>query len=973
MTRWRIILRSLVYYRAMHAVVGITCVVAAMALCGALLVGDSVHVSLQELARHRVGRIGSALLAEHPMAADLAGRLAGATDSSDAVAPAWLLRGSVTDGDETTRANDVQVLGVDDRFFQLADAPLDIAAPAPGEVYLNQPLARTLGARVGDDVLLLLPRPSLLPRDAPLATQSQAVRILRATVTRIVTDRQWGRFSLATTHAAPATAILNRNDLAQQLDLPDQVNAIFSTASAGAMTRATRDVWTPADAQLRVTETQLTTDRVFLPDRLVNALTGAGGMTYLVNTLAAGDKTTPYSMVSALQPGDAFAEIIPADLAEDEIVLNDWTAADLDAAPGSRVTLTYFVLDGNQLKEASRTFRVRSITPLTGPAGDASLMPRYPGLTDQTSCNRWDTSLPIDLARIRDTDEAYWADHRGTPKAFITLAAGQAMWANRFGRHTLLRSPTLVEQLKQLDPEDAGLVWIDVAGRAESSAHSATDFRALFVGLSVLLIASAMLLMTMTFALGVASRTKQSGLLRAAGFTASQIGWLLLAEGVIVAAAGTIAGGALAVTYTDALLNMLAGPWSGAVAAFPIQLHVRPVILLTGGAACLVVCSLAMKLSLRRILKRPTRALLSESFRQGRGRKVACITLAATGTFLVLLVNGFRIPLSSDLTPTAGPAGGFTHIVTTALPVLEDLSTRAGRSAWGLTGEALDIDVLPLRLREGDDASCLSLARPQEPQLLGVDPAALAAIAPDAFSLDANLFAPDSAVADAPTLKWALQKSRGDTLSIGGVPLELAGSFPSSILQGSVLISQREFERRFPAIEGHRMFLLRLDGATAGEVCRQLTARGADLGLAIETTRARWQRLASVQNTYLDIFTILGGLAMGMGVMGFALVVLRNVLERRRELAMRRAVGFTRASIRQMLVREHLKWLLWGVGMGTAAAMATILLVSNNSLTAGGVYALLIGLAAVIAVGVASINLAAHLAMRKSLLSALRE
>ena len=960
MTRWRIILRSLVYYRATHAVVGITCLLAAMTLCGALLVGDSVHGSLQELARRRVGRIGSALLVEHAIPADLAGRVAGAAPQTASVAPAWVLRGSVTDSDETTRANDVQVLGVDDRFFQLAEAPLDIVAPAPGEVYLNQPLARTLGARVGDDVLLLLPRPSLLPRDAPLATTSQAVRILRATVTRIVTDRQWGRFSLATTHSAPATAMLNRNDLAQQLDLPGQVNALFSTASAGAMARATRDVWTPADAQLRVTETQLTSDRVFLPDRLVNALTGHGGLTYLVNTLAAGDKTTPYSMVSALQPGAAFAEIIPADLADDEIVLNDWTADDLGAAPGSRVTLTYFVLDGNQLKEDSRTFRVRSITPIGGPAGDASLMPRYPGLTDQTSCNRWDTSLPIDLARIRDTDEAYWADHRGTPKAFITLAAGQAMWANRFGRHTLLRSPTLADQLAQLDPQDAGLVWIDIAGRAESSAHSATDFRALFVGLSVLLIASAVLLMTMTFALAVASRAKQSGLLRAAGFTASQIGRVVWIEGVIVAAVGTVAGGALAVAYTDALLNMLAGPWSGAVAAFPIQLHVRPMVLLTGGAACLVVCSLAMKLSLRRILKRPTRALLSESFRQGRGRKVACITLAATGTFLVLLVNGFRIPLSSDLSPPSGPAGGFTHLVTTALPVLEDLSTRAGRSAWGLTDAALVIDVVSLRLREGDDASCLSLARPQEPQLLGVDPVALAAIAPDAFGLDASLLGPDSAVADAPTLKWALQKSPGDTLSVGGVPFELAGSFPSSILQGSVLVSNREFERRFPSIEGYRMFLLRLDDATADEVCGQLTARGADFGLAIETTSARWRQLASVQNTYLDIFTILGGLAMGLGVMGFALVVLRNVLERRRELAMRRVVGFTRASIRQMLVREHLKWLLWGVGMGTAAAMGTIFLVGQESLGVGGLCPLLIGLAAVIAVGVVSIVFTRH-------------
>jgi len=112
---------------------------------------------------------------------------------------------------------------------------------------------------------------------------------------------------------------------------------------------------------------------------------------------------------------------------------------------------------------------------------------------------------------------------------------------------------------------------------------------------------------------------------------------------------------------------------------------------------------------------------------------------------------------------------------------------------------------------------------------------------------------------------------------------------------------------------------------------------------------------------------------MGLGVMGFALVVLRNVLERRRELAMRRVVGFTRASIRRALVREHLKWLLWGVGMGSVAAVGTIFLVGQESLGGEGLCTLLLGVLAVIAVGVASIVLAAHLAMRKSLLAALRE
>ena len=68
-------------------------------------------------------------------------------------------------------------------------------------------------------------------------------------------------------------------------------------------------------------------------------------------------------------------------------------------------------------------------------------MPDFPGISDARSCSDWDPGLPINLHRIRDKDEGYWQNYRGSPKAFVTLAAGQAMWANIYGNLTAVRFP----------------------------------------------------------------------------------------------------------------------------------------------------------------------------------------------------------------------------------------------------------------------------------------------------------------------------------------------------------------------------------------------------------------------------------------------------------------------------------------------------------------------------------------------------
>ena len=75
-------------------------------------------------------------------------------------------------------------------------------------VVLNDRLAAMLGVRVGDEVLLRVDKPSLLSRDAPLSTVTDASVALRLPVAGIVTDDDFGRFSLEANQVPPLNVFL---------------------------------------------------------------------------------------------------------------------------------------------------------------------------------------------------------------------------------------------------------------------------------------------------------------------------------------------------------------------------------------------------------------------------------------------------------------------------------------------------------------------------------------------------------------------------------------------------------------------------------------------------------------------------------------------------------------------------------------------------------------------------------------------
>ena len=407
---------------------------------------------------------------------------------------------------------------------------------------------------------------------------------------------------------------------------------------------------------------------------------------------------------------------------------------------------------------------------------------------------------------------------------------------------------------------------------------------------------------------------------------------------------------------------------SGAEAA-GVFFGVGALLLITALATCRVMLSGA-----KRMLPHGELSLTELALRQAmrrRGRSLAVVTLIACGSFLIVAVGANR----QD--PSAGRgAGGFGFYGETTLPLLHDLNTTAGRDAFSLDEHQMqNVKIVPMRLRDGDDASCLNLNAARSPRLIGVAPGQLTGRFGD---VDWTLLSRTDgdvvpAIGDEATVMWSLYKKVGDTMDYVGesgesFKLRIVAMIPNSVFQGSLLIGETPFEKHFPSESGYRAMLI--DGPPATRT--DLTQALADLGPEITSTGARLAMFNAVQNTYLSIFAALGGLGMILGSVGLGAVVLRNLMERRSELAVMTALGFRRPRLYWLIVFENGLLLEIGLLCGVVSAIVAVWPALRGS---GGdiPYLLLIALIVLIwASGIAWISIAGYLSLRGSLIQSLR-
>jgi len=630
----------------------------------------------------------------------------------------------------------------------------DVTLPEGRQLVLNAALAKEVGVKAGDAVLVRFQTDTLVPSESVMGRKADNVRTLRVTVAAVLPDRGVGRFGLSPSQQLPYNVFLPMPTLQRALEQPGRANAIFVAGgevfaepndtggvasrgsglagSAGAAGSGSAELADSTDAAgstgpadsnssadspdfanstsadttmiaipghdlnlslMRVlqlddlnlsVETRaesgvlsLETDRIVLERASAGAATAAARaaglesspvLTYLANSIVVGERTVPYSTVTAIDTatGPPFGPLPLANgqpapaLGEDEILLNDWTAKDLQAFVGDAVELSYYVVgEKGSLDTERHTFTLKGIIKLTGLAADQHLSPKFEGMSDAERMGDWDPPFPVDLTKIRKIDEDYWDRYHTAPKAFISLETAKKLWTSRFGQLTAVRvAPAAGQSLEEasvkfrqelkrrLNGAAFGLAFLPVKAQALEASSGATDFSGLFIGFSMFLIAAAAMLVALLFRLGVERRAKEIGLLLASGQPISMVRRLLLKEATIVASVGCVLGLPGAVGYAVLMVHGLSTWWSGAVGGSFLELHVAAPSLIGGAVGSLLMMVVSIWLGVRKMERLTPRSMLAGALEEvpassaavQRARRPRIVALSSAGLAALLAV-----------------------------------------------------------------------------------------------------------------------------------------------------------------------------------------------------------------------------------------------------------------------------------------------------------------------------------------------
>jgi ABC-type antimicrobial peptide transport system permease subunit len=241
---------------------------------------------------------------------------------------------------------------------------------------------------------------------------------------------------------------------------------------------------------------------------------------------------------------------------------------------------------------------------------------------------------------------------------------------------------------------------------------------------------------------------------------------------------------------------------------------------------------------------------------------------------------------------------------------------------------------------------------------------------------------PIPVVLDQNTAAWSLKQgaSLGATIQVNiegkDIFFQTVGLLSNSVLQGKLLIDEANFERLFPKVSGYSFFLIRSDHSptpeTADSVAAILEKGWGDVGLDVTSSVTVLERLLGVQNTYISAFQSLGALGLLLGTFGLVAVQIRSVVERRRELALMQAVGFSNARLAKLLTLETALLLGGGLCIGVLCAAVALVPYVIETGPQLSLFNPLLMLLAVLVAGFLAATLAVRAATRQSVLSGLR-
>lgn len=694
MNAWTFATRSFVHNWRVNLAVTLGAAIATAVMTGALIVGDSVRESLLDLTIERLGRIDEIVLADRFFREELATEIQSAqefqrhyTDAIPTVVLPAISAEHIAEA-RTLRASSVTLVGCTARFWDQDVRPKRFDFELDDDsIIVNEPLAKQLRLAVGDVVTVRLPRVQNLAADSTLADKSNVSETLAGLkVKEIIPPTGIGRFTLNPSQQTPFCAFVSLATAQDALDQEGRINSILACSDridkpptvdahtalvnsvrptlddAGlALKRIELSFYNEDTDSLEVEHTyvSLTTDRMMFGDDASEAIISElrsvvvqPAFTYLANSIGRlnGEAAIPYSTITAIDSIQSIGPLFDSNgnampnLADDEIVLNEWAAADLQVALGDSITVSYFDPETThgETTEHTETFRLVGVAPLVEPllpysrrkparyvdppawTNDPDLTPTVPGVSDQESIDDWDPPFPFDYKRIQDRkpkDDDYWKAYRTTPKAFVSFATGKRLWESRFGSLTAFRIDAgdlsideLNHRVESAIAKNLSAFGFQILESKRTGIHAATGttpFNILFMAFSFFIVSAAILLLALLFRLSVEQRAAESGLLLSVGINLQTTGKLILFEGVCISLVAALIGVVLGVLYAALMITGLKTWWVDAIVTPFLSIHVTVGSVIGGMLLGIVTTCVTIVVTLWGLRKTSARQLLT--------------------------------------------------------------------------------------------------------------------------------------------------------------------------------------------------------------------------------------------------------------------------------------------------------------------------------------------------------------------------
>jgi len=1053
-------------------------------ITGSLMTGKSVRNSLKKTSFEKLGNTGimvsSGLRYVDP---SLTGRIASQTGLN--CVGITEIEGYCQNFATGRTAPGVKIYAIEDDFFLFHGNKN--TRIENGEVAVNEQLADYLSLKQGDEIIIRFNPITDIPADAPFSPGKDQTESIVLKTGKVLSKSESGNFSLGISQLIPLNLFIKRSDLNDSDGNIPKINRLLfkneQNISISDIYKTLGEVlkpedigislrWIPATGGYELFSDRIFIDQIQVDEIMKSSLSSFPVITYLANSITNGNKTTPYTFVSALDP--ALYQGIPEG---NGIVISTWLADDLKTKENDTLQLTWYSPDPlNKLTELHTDFIVSQIVEMQGIWGDSLLMPEFPGIAGTASCSNWDAGVEINMDVIRTKDEAYWNKYGGTPKAFINYGKGKELWGNNFGPVTSIRYESDVSENEiitkfsgTIDPYKSGFSISDLPAESADAANEGVDFSTLFLSLGFFIIFSSLILLVLLVSTFYESKKKHLMTLFSIGFSNREIEKILLLESGLIAFTGAVFGVFAGALFNILMIKALNSVWQGAVQTSTLISGIDPMSMITGFIATIAVILLLLKIKsagFLRYLNQPETGktirpsgnknliasvvsisitiilfilsfsltdhvtplsflsgimvfvsliLLLRQFFTGvkktqtgsfskinqisrsyfsfnPSQVIAPVLFLAAGLFAVIITGVNRMNITDIMMKPSGGTGGFLLWGESSVPVGDNITGKTGRIEYGLDeAEFNELSVIQARRTSGNDASCLNLNHITSPPLLAVDPSEF--IRKGSFSFAATMkgikginpwltldHAPSDGtiygIADQTVLQYGLKIKPGDTLKIrteSGQTLNVVVSagLKSSVFQGYVIIGSNNFSKFFPSVPGSQIFLVDGNPELAEMYRDVLNERLSGFDAYFEPASERLASFFVVTNTYLSVFTILGGIGMMLGVVGLGFILIRNFNQRRRDFGFMMAAGFSVNRIRRIVFGEHLLVLLSGIFVGVVSALiATRPSITNDTLIPWTTIAVMICLVAI--TGLITLALSVITIKRDSLITRIR-